>query len=91
MAGKQAHRLKVTRKDLPTQHVYLDPDTFVELRITTEGANASETDLSDYKAIDGIMVPHAVKISQGGAVQAELKILTVKFNTAIDDAMFKVK
>ena len=91
VAGKQTHHLKVTRKDLPTQHVYLDPDTFVELRITTEGANASETDLSDYKAIDGIMVPHAVKISQGGAVQAELKILTVKFNTAIDDAMFKVK
>ncbi len=91
VAGKPAHHLKVSRKDLPTQHVYLDPDTFVELRITTEGANASETDLSDYKAIDGIMVPHSVKISQGGAVQAELKITTVTFNTPIDDAMFKVK
>ncbi len=91
VAGKQAHHLKVSRKDLPTQHVYLDPDTFVELRITTEGANASETDLSDYKSVEGIMVPHAIKISQGGAVQAELKITKVTFNVAIDDALFRVK
>ena len=28
---------KVTRADLPTQHVYLDPETFVEMRVTTEG------------------------------------------------------
>ena len=91
VAGKQAHHLKVTRGDLPVQHVYLDPETFVELRITTEGAAASETDLSDYKAVEGVMVPHSIRISQSGAIQAELKILTVEFNAPIPDALFKVK
>ncbi len=91
VAGKQAHHLKVTRADVPTQHYYLDPDTFVELKVTTEGATASDTELSDYRAVDGIMVPHVIKISQGGMVQAELRILKVEFNVALDDALFRVK
>jgi outer membrane lipoprotein-sorting protein len=91
VAGKKALHLRVSRADLPTQHIYLDPDTFVELRVTTEGAAAGDTDLSDYKSIEGIMVPHSIKISQGGSVQAELKILRVEFNTPMDDALFRVK
>ena len=80
VAGKPAHHLKVTRADLPTQHVYLDPETFVEMRVTTEGPTASETDLSDYKAVEGVMVPHNIKISQNGALVAELRIYKVEFN-----------
>ncbi len=91
VAGKQAHHLKVTRADVPTQHYYLDPETFVELKVATEGAVASDTELSDYRAIDGIMVPHVIKISQGGMVQAELRILKVEFNVPLDDALFRVK
>ena len=91
VAGKPAHHLKVTRADVPTQHVYLDPETFVEMRVSTEGPTASDTDLSDYKAIDGIMVPHNIKISQNGAVVAELKITKVDFNTPLDDSLFKIK
>jgi hypothetical protein len=91
VAGKQAHHLKVSRKDVPTQHYYLDPDTFVELKVTVEGASPSETDLSDYKAIDGIMVPHAIRIMQAGTLQAELKILTVEFNVPMLDTLFRVK
>jgi outer membrane lipoprotein-sorting protein len=91
VAGKPAHHLKVTRADVPTQHVYLDPETFVELRVSTEGPTASDTDLSDYKAVEGVMVPHNVKISQGGAVVAELKITKVEFNTPLDDSLFKIK
>ena len=91
VAGKPALHLKVTRSDVPTQHVYLDPETFVEMRVDVEGATASETDLSDYKAVDGIMVPHNIKISQGGALVAELKITKVEFNVPLDDALFKIK
>jgi len=91
VTGKQAYHLKVTRADLPAQHLYLDPDTFVELRVSTEGPTASDTELSDYKDVDGIMVPHMIRISQGGALQAELKILTVEFNVPVADVLFKVK
>jgi len=91
IAKKQAIHLRVSKEDVPTQHFYLDPVTFVELRIATEGENASETDLSDYKDVEGVMVPHAIQISQGGTVQAELKILKVEFNAPLDDALFRVK
>ena len=64
VAGRPTHHLKVTHASLPTQHVYLDPETFVEMRVAVEGPTASETDLSDYKSVDGIMVPHTIKISQ---------------------------
>ena len=91
VAGKPAHHLKVTRTDLPVQHVYLDPETFVEIRVATEGPTASETDLSDYKVVEGIMVPHNIKISQNGALVAELRINKVDFNVPLDDALFKIK
>ena len=91
VGGKPSYHLKVSRADLPTQHVYLDPETFVEMRVTTEGATASETDLSDYKAVEGIMVPHNLKISQNGALVAELRIAKVEFNTPLDDALFRIK
>ena len=91
VAGRPMHHLKVTRADLPTQHVYIDRQTFVEMRVSTEGPTASETDLSDYKEVDGIMVPHNIKISQSGQLVAELKIAKVEFNTALDDALFRIK
>jgi outer membrane lipoprotein-sorting protein len=91
VAGKPTHHLKVTRNDVPAQHIYLDPETFVEVRVSTEGPAASETDLSDYKPIDGIMVPHTIKIWQNGVLQAELRISKVEFNVPMDDSLFKVK
>lgn len=91
VAGRPTYHLKLTHTDLPTQHVYIDPETFVEMRVSTEGVTASETDLSDYKAVDGIMVPHNIKISQNGALVAELKITKVEFNIPLDDALFKIK
>lgn len=91
VAGRPMHHLKVTRADLPTQHIHIDRETFVEMRVSTEGPTASETDLSDYKAVDGVLVPHNIKISQSGAVVAELKISKVEFNTALDDSLFKIK
>ena len=91
VAGRPTHHLKVTHASLPTQHVYLDPETFVEMRVSVEGPTASETDLSDYKAVDGIMVPHTIKISQNNALVAELRIGKVEFNVPMDDALFRVK
>jgi outer membrane lipoprotein-sorting protein len=91
VAGKPTHHLKVTRNDVPAQHIYLDPETFVEVRVTTEGPTASETDLSDYKVVEGIMVPHTLKISQNGALQAEIRISKVEFNVPVDDALFRIK
>jgi outer membrane lipoprotein-sorting protein len=91
VAGRPTYHLRVTRTDLPTQHVYIDPETFVEMRVSSEGVTASETDLSDYKDVEGVMVPHNIKISQSGALVAELRISKVEFNTPLDDSLFRIK
>ncbi|MDA1305954.1 MAG: hypothetical protein O2917_01665 [Acidobacteria bacterium] len=93
VGGKPTHHLKVTRTGQPTQHYYLDVETGVELKITTEAAGgpAVEAEMSDYRDVEGVLVPHLIKVSQGGQVQAELRISKVEFNVAIDDALFRVR
>lgn len=93
LGSKKVHHLKVTRKGQPTQHYYLDVDSGVELKISTEGgaSPASDTELSDYRVVNGIQVPHQIKVMQGGMVQAEVRITKVEFNIPLEDAIFKVK
>jgi outer membrane lipoprotein-sorting protein len=94
VGGKKAHHLKVTRKNLPIQHYYIDVENGVELKIATEAAGAApatESEMSDYRSVGGVMVPHLIKVSQAGQLQAELRITKVEFNIPLDDALFKVK
>lgn len=93
LGSKKVHHLKVTRKGQPTQHYYLDVDSGVELKISTEGgaSPASDTELSDYRLVMGVQVPHQIKVMQGGMVQAEVRITKVEFNIPLEDAIFKVK
>ena len=93
VGAKKAHHLKVTRKGMPAQHFYLDVETGLELRVTTEAGSGPATDveLSDYRAVDGIQVAHMIRITQNGAVVGELRIATVEFNVPLADALFKVR
>lgn len=94
VGSRQAHHLKVTRKNLPIQHFYIDVENGVELKIATEASGAvpaSESEMSDYRSVGGVMVPHLIKVSQAGQVQAELRISKVEFNIPLDDALFKVR
>ena len=87
----QVHHLKVTRKDQPVQHYYLDVDTALEVKIVTEAGAGPEsvTLLSDYKAVDGVQVAHLVSFSQGGVPVGELRVESVEFNVALDEGLFK--
>lgn len=92
VGGKQTYQLKVTRKGQSTQQYFLDAETGVELKVTTEAATgAVETELSDYRAVEGILVPHMIRVMQGGGVQAELRISKVEFNVPLEDSLFKIR
>ena len=54
--GTPAHKLRVTRKDGDVEYVYLDPDSFLEIRVTTIGKvrgveQVTETDLGGYEQV----------------------------------------
>ena len=88
-------RLRVTKKTGRVQLIYLDPATFLEQRITTEFDQGGvktvvETELANYKAVDGMMVPFTVRQSVNGQVQGEVTYDSVQFNLPLNDDLFQM-
>jgi hypothetical protein len=48
-----------------------------------------ETLTSDYKNIDGVMVPHSVTIIQDGEEFMNSTVSDVKINTGLEDSLFR--
>src|SRR3954469_24075853 len=94
--GTPAIKLRVTRKDGDLQYVYLDPDSYLEIRITTvhkaRGAEQiSETDLGGYQQVNGVWFPFAQESGGKGAPRnVHVTIERGEANVAADDAWFKL-
>ena len=63
VSGKPCYKVVVTPKDLPPQTVFFDKETHLVVRITMTienqaGIIPSDSHLSDYKRVDGILLPH---------------------------------
>lgn len=89
--ANRVHHLKITRKDRTATHVYLDAESGVERRITSEAPNSPIVEMTDYRAVDGIQVPHRMRVILGGQVQAEITVTAIEFNVPMDDKMFTAK
>ena len=92
---EEAYHLKLTRKSGDVEHYYLDADTGLELKRTVEveagGMKQTlESELSDYKAVEGLMVPHTITQLVGGTTVMQMTMEKVEFNTPIDDALFRM-
>jgi len=94
--GAPAIKLRVTRKDGDLQYVFLDPDTALEIRITTvrkvRGTeNIEETDLGEYQEVAGVWLPFSIESGpQGGPRQSHIRIERVEPNVATDPVWFRV-
>ena len=94
--GKSVHHLKVSLKDGPVQHFYLDADTGLEVRVTQEvetGPNQTQalaSEMSNYQRVNGILIPHRVKQLLDGKVVAEMTISKVEINAITDPSVFQM-
>lgn len=92
--GAKAHRLKITRKGGQVMELWIDANTGLELKSTTEadlgmGPMKLETSFSNYQAVDGIMVP--MQITQATPAGPVTIIFDrVEFNIPLDDKAFKM-
>ena len=92
--GTLAHKLKVTRKNGDVNYVYLDPEHFLEIRITTQrtehGAQVeTETDLSDYEKVNGVYLPLSIEAGRKGSSDKQKVILDkAEGNVPVDDQAF---
>ncbi len=94
--GKDVYHLKVTMKGGPVQHYLLDADTGIELRMSADidlGSGQKQTlttAMSNYKQVNGIMIPHTVTQSAGERTLLQWTITTVEFNAVPDDSIFRM-
>src|SRR3954453_8346198 len=79
--GTDAYKLKVTQKDGDEFTYWLDPDTYLEIKVDEmrriRGApTTSETELGDYEKVNGVYYPMSVESwSQGSPNQRQRTIL----------------
>jgi outer membrane lipoprotein-sorting protein len=97
LRDKDVYHLKVTMTGGQVQHYFVDAESGIELKTSAEvemgmaGTKQSlETEMSNYKAIDGIMVPHTVKQSVNGKPMVEMTITAVEFNPPLPDDFFRM-
>jgi outer membrane lipoprotein-sorting protein len=93
--GKATYRLKVTNKQGPTNHIWIDGTTFLEAKIEGRPRRFDgkmrpvETYLSDYQTVDGVVIPYLSETRvQGVRVSHKMTIEKAALNTRLDDALF---
>lgn len=87
VAGSPAWKLKVTAKDGGTDYVYLDTKSF--LMVKSSSTHIGTTILfSDYRPVDGLVMPFRIEQSAPGAVVMTLN--KIETNVPVDEAQFRM-
>ena len=93
--GTDAHKLKVTLKTGDVEVVYLDPDSFLEIRIVgmrkLRGTESIDTtDLGDYEKVEGVYFPfsQATHSKDSGGSDQQVTIDKAEANVTLDDSFF---
>jgi len=93
--GHAAYRLKVTLKNGQVRHVWVDGQSFLDLRVEGEPRKLDgkphkvEVYMRDYKAEQGLMIPRLQEtVVQGVKKTEKITIESVKINPPLDDARF---
>lgn len=93
--GTSAYKLKVTKKSGNVEYDYLDAATFLEIRSSGKRKQAGQelefqSTPSNYKAVNGVMMPYSLSQKVNGSPMMELAIEKIEANTPIDDAIFQM-
>ena len=93
--GHAAYRLKVSRKDGQVRNVWVDAQSFLDLKVDGEPrkldgrSRAVAVYLRDYKRDQGLMIPHLQEtVVQGVTSSEKITIESVAVNPPLDDARF---
>lgn len=94
--GADAWKLKITLKNGDIRYAFIDKETFLsvksEARRKIRGTDVeTENFESDYKEVDGLLLPHAFEGGPKGATAAQRQKITIEkieLNAAVEDARF---
>lgn len=92
--GTDAYKLKLTRRDGDVEYIYLDADSYMEIKVegkrTIRGTEfEGETVYGDYKQVNGLMMPHSIESGAKGSSQKQkIMIEKIEINPPIEDSRF---
>lgn len=77
--GTECYKLKVTRKNSGDQTLFIDKDSYLLLRVVQKRKAMGQemeqvSDFSDYKEVEGVMVPFSLSQGMGTIVMSSVKI-----------------
>lgn len=93
--GARVYRLRVTKKDGPSQLVFLDAETGLERRLTAQlqqGGQTMTVDqvMSDFRSVSGLMIAFSTRTIVNGQLVMSVTVGTAEVNTPIDDSLFRM-
>lgn len=94
--GTDAYKLKVTLKNGDIENIYLDGDSYLEIkeegkRMTRGSEVETESSFGDYKEVDGIMFPFSIEAgAKGSPERQKITIDKIGLNLPIEDSRFKM-
>jgi len=96
VGDKECYVLEQTFQDGTQATEYINATTFLTEKSRAKSDETGteiivETVMSDYKNVEGLMIPQTMTIYQGGAEFARISVGKVAFNTGLQDAFFKMQ
>lgn len=95
--GDDAYRLKITLKNGDIFYYYLDPDTYVEIRIEKQqfirgSVRESVTNLGSYKLVNGVYLPTSLEVGDKRNPNSMVQITfsNIEANLQLPDSEFKM-
>ena len=93
--GKDHFVLEQTYSDGFKVTLYVDCKTYLTTKSKgTQNTQAGEVEfeklMSDYKKVNGIMIPHSMTTYQNGTEYMKITLTEIKFNTGLEDSFFKM-
>lgn len=93
--GTSAYKIKVTLKTGDVRYIYIDADSFLELKTSTmikrEGNEMQIDSYSgDYKEVNGLMLPFSIETKMKDQTISQITVDKVEMGVAIDDSVFKM-
>jgi outer membrane lipoprotein-sorting protein len=96
IGSKDYFVLEQTFPDSSTTALYVDSQTYLIYKTKTTSKNPmtgmeaeSETLVSGYKKVDGVLVAHAITVYYDGVEFATIAVTGVKLNRGLEDSLFK--
>ena len=93
--GRRTLRILVTRRMTESFNLLVDDETAlilmrVEQRESAAGRSLRvTTHYTDYRAVEGVLLPHTITLSIDGKVTQQTKILKIEANPVIEDSTFR--